>query len=96
MMTATIMAIDFQALTFEYRRSSDQDGHQDAPAPLHPVVVIGAGPVGLATAQAPHGGQRAFERMADSFEHLGARSRGDGHAAAASSAASWELSTCSG
>ncbi len=40
------MAIDFQALTFEYRRSSDQDGD----APLHPVVVIGAGPVGLATA----------------------------------------------
>ncbi|MGX7005741.1 FAD-dependent oxidoreductase [Caballeronia sp. KNU42] len=40
------MAIDFQALTFEYRRAPDQD----APAPLHPVVVIGAGPVGLATA----------------------------------------------
>jgi 3-(3-hydroxy-phenyl)propionate hydroxylase len=40
------MAIDFQALTFDYRRSSDQD----APSPLHPVVVIGAGPVGLATA----------------------------------------------
>jgi 3-(3-hydroxy-phenyl)propionate hydroxylase len=45
-MATTIMAIDFQALTFEYRRSSDQDGD----APLHPVVVIGAGPVGLATA----------------------------------------------
>jgi 3-(3-hydroxy-phenyl)propionate hydroxylase len=44
------MAIDFQTLTFDYRRSSDQDGHQDAPSPLHPVVVIGAGPVGLATA----------------------------------------------
>ena len=40
------MAIDFQTLTFEYRRSSDQNGE----APLHPVVVIGAGPVGLATA----------------------------------------------
>ena len=42
------MAIDFQTLTFEYRRSSDQDGHRTPP--LHPVVVIGAGPVGLATA----------------------------------------------
>jgi len=40
------MAIDFQALTFDYRRSSDQDG----PSSLYPVVVIGAGPVGLATA----------------------------------------------
>ena len=44
------MDTDFQTLTFEYRRSSDQDGHQDGGAPLHPVVVIGAGPVGLATA----------------------------------------------
>jgi 3-(3-hydroxy-phenyl)propionate hydroxylase len=44
------MTIDFQTLTFEYRRSSDQDGDQDSPVPLHPVVVIGAGPVGLATA----------------------------------------------
>ena len=40
------MDIDFQSLTFEYRRSSDQSGN----APLHPVVVIGAGPVGLAIA----------------------------------------------
>src|ERR1700684_468256 len=40
------MAIDFQTLAFDYRRSADQDGD----APLHPVVVIGAGPVGLATA----------------------------------------------
>src|SRR5476649_226494 len=32
------MAIDFQALTFDYRRSSDQDG----PSSLYPVVVIGA------------------------------------------------------
>src|SRR6202165_477914 len=42
----TIIAIDFQTLTFDYRRSPDQSGD----APLHPVVVIGAGPVGLATA----------------------------------------------
>ena len=40
------MPIDFQTLTFEYRRSPDQSGD----APLHPVVIIGAGPVGLATA----------------------------------------------
>ena len=32
---------------FDYRRSADQD----APAPVrHPVVIVGAGPVGLATA----------------------------------------------
>ena len=44
--TETIMAIDFQTLTFDYRRSPDQSGDGQ----LHPVVVIGAGPVGLATA----------------------------------------------
>jgi len=40
------MAIDFQTLTFDYRRSPDQSGDGQ----FHPVVVIGAGPVGLATA----------------------------------------------
>jgi 3-(3-hydroxy-phenyl)propionate hydroxylase len=40
------MTIDFQTLTFDYRRSPDQSGE----AQLHPVVVIGAGPVGLASA----------------------------------------------
>jgi len=40
------MDIDFQSLSFDYRRSADQSGN----APLHPVVVIGAGPVGLAIA----------------------------------------------
>ena len=39
--------IDYQALTFPYVRAPDHD----APAPVrHPVVVVGAGPVGLATA----------------------------------------------
>jgi 3-(3-hydroxy-phenyl)propionate hydroxylase len=41
------METDYQTLQFAYRRAPDQD----APAPvLHPVVVVGAGPVGLATA----------------------------------------------
>jgi 3-(3-hydroxy-phenyl)propionate hydroxylase len=40
-------AIDYQKLVFGYRRSSDQD----ASAPVrHPVVVVGAGPIGLAAA----------------------------------------------
>lgn len=39
--------VDFQRLTFDYRRSADQD----AAAPVrHPVVIVGAGPVGLALA----------------------------------------------
>jgi len=39
--------VDFQRLTFEYARSPDQD----AAVPVrHPVVVVGAGPVGLALA----------------------------------------------
>ena len=39
--------IDYQALTFPFAHSPDQD----APAPVrHPVVVVGAGPVGLAAA----------------------------------------------
>ena len=44
---ADAMEIDYQTLAFEYRRSPDQD----AALPVqHPVVVVGAGPVGLATA----------------------------------------------
>jgi 3-(3-hydroxy-phenyl)propionate hydroxylase len=39
---------DYQTLTFDYTRSSDQNGN--ARANVHPVVVIGAGPVGLAAA----------------------------------------------
>jgi len=41
------MDTDYQTLQFAYRRSPDQDAAQP---PLHPVVVVGAGPVGLATA----------------------------------------------
>ena len=45
---ATEMTIDYQTLRFEYRRSAQQDSR--AAAVVHPVVVVGAGPVGLATA----------------------------------------------
>jgi 3-(3-hydroxy-phenyl)propionate hydroxylase len=41
------MATDYQALEFEYRRSPDQSRAEPA---QHPVVVVGAGPVGLALA----------------------------------------------
>lgn len=40
-------AIDYQAQTFTYRRSPDQDAATPA---RHPVVIVGAGPVGLAAA----------------------------------------------
>src|SRR3954465_6040759 len=39
--------IDYEALTFAFARSSDQDASEPV---RHPVVVVGAGPVGLATA----------------------------------------------
>ena len=39
--------IDYQSLTFPYTKAADQD----APTPVrHPVVVVGAGPVGLSAA----------------------------------------------
>lgn len=41
------MATDYQQLRFDYRRSADQDRAQPA---RHPVVVVGAGPVGLSLA----------------------------------------------
>lgn len=41
------MHVDYQSLRFDYRRSPDQSAAQVA---RHPVVVVGAGPVGLATA----------------------------------------------
>jgi len=45
--TINAMQVDYQKLIFEYTKASDQD----APAPVrHPVMVVGAGPVGLATA----------------------------------------------
>ena len=42
------MAIDYPALRFAYRRAPVQES--GAPMPVHPVVVVGAGPVGLTTA----------------------------------------------
>src|SRR5882724_5189227 len=39
--------VDFQRLSFAYARSRDQDAATPA---RHPVVVVGAGPVGLALA----------------------------------------------
>lgn len=42
------MAIDYQTLRFEYRRHAEQEG--GPAAAIHPVIVVGAGPVGLATA----------------------------------------------
>ena len=45
------MAIDYQTLRFEYRRHAEQEtGAQTPFAQVHPVVVVGAGPVGLAAA----------------------------------------------
>ncbi|MGV2289794.1 FAD-dependent oxidoreductase [Trinickia sp. YCB016] len=41
------MSINYQTVSFEYGRSVEQEGKE---APLHPVIVVGAGPVGLAAA----------------------------------------------
>jgi len=41
--------IDYQRLSFEYQPCAEQRGAQ-ADGPVHPVVVVGAGPIGLATA----------------------------------------------
>ena len=41
-------SITYQTLSFEYRRCAEQDAAADAAR--HPVIVVGAGPVGLATA----------------------------------------------
>ena len=46
-MSASAAAPDYQALEFEYRPSPDQ---RAATTALHPVVVVGAGPVGLSLA----------------------------------------------
>ena len=52
--TGTTAPVDFQKQIFPYRRSADQDGgpiaRGTANVPRHPVVVVGAGPVGLALA----------------------------------------------
>lgn len=44
------MTVDYQALRFDYRRHAEQERGPGAPMRVHPVVVVGAGPVGLATA----------------------------------------------
>ncbi len=41
-------SINYQTLSFEYRRCAEQNAAADAAR--HPVIVVGAGPVGLATA----------------------------------------------
>jgi 3-(3-hydroxy-phenyl)propionate hydroxylase len=41
------MSIDYQTLRFDYARAPDFDA---ASTPIHPVVIVGAGPVGLAAA----------------------------------------------
>ena len=46
-MSAAAVEVDYQALEFPYRRCADQDA---APCARHPVVVVGAGPVGLSLA----------------------------------------------
>ena len=43
------MSIDYQALSFDYRPCREQQHGADE-AIVHPVIVVGAGPVGLATA----------------------------------------------
>ncbi|MBP0619547.1 FAD-dependent oxidoreductase [Cupriavidus consociatus] len=42
-------SIDYQRMSFEYQPCAEQRGAQ-ADGPVHPVVVVGAGPIGLATA----------------------------------------------
>jgi len=45
------MSINYQTLSFEYQPCREQQGAQgDEAATVHPVIVVGAGPVGLATA----------------------------------------------
>ncbi|HTD06516.1 FAD-dependent oxidoreductase [Undibacterium sp.] len=44
------MGTDYQSLSFEYQRCNEQQESQEQPGITHPVVVVGAGPVGLATA----------------------------------------------
>ena len=41
-------SINYQTLSFDYRRCAEQNASTDVAR--HPVIVVGAGPVGLATA----------------------------------------------
>lgn len=44
------MSINYQTLSFDYRPCAEQSGPDVAEQAVHPVIVVGAGPVGLATA----------------------------------------------
>ncbi|AXL48782.1 FAD-dependent oxidoreductase [Paraburkholderia caffeinilytica] len=44
------MSINYQTLSFDYRPCREQSGQSDAEQTTYPVIVVGAGPVGLATA----------------------------------------------
>lgn len=44
------MSINYQTLSFDYKPCREQAGQGDAEQVAYPVVVVGAGPVGLATA----------------------------------------------
>ena len=46
-MSVNIPEVDYQQVSYPYRRHADQDA---SPAARHPVVVVGAGPVGLSLA----------------------------------------------
>ncbi|WP_431258706.1 FAD-dependent oxidoreductase [Roseateles chitinivorans] len=48
--TATTSDVDYQRVVYPYRRSDDQDAHARGQPARHPVVVVGAGPVGLTAA----------------------------------------------
>ena len=44
------MSINYQTLSFEYQPCREQDARNGAEQTVYPVIVVGAGPVGLATA----------------------------------------------
>src|ERR1700754_3644322 len=44
------MSINYQTLSFEYQPCREQSAQSGADQAAYPVVVVGAGPVGLATA----------------------------------------------
>ena len=46
-MTITTSNSDYQSLVFDYKRCADQDASRPV---RHPVVIVGAGPVGLSVA----------------------------------------------
>ncbi|CAE6843143.1 FAD-dependent oxidoreductase [Paraburkholderia domus] len=44
------MSINYQTLSFDYQPCREQSGQSDAEQAVYPVIVVGAGPVGLASA----------------------------------------------